>query len=254
MTDASPMLNVCVSPSEQDILAFAAGQAGTSPADYVRHKAIEAAEIDVLEYRLVTIPAADWEKFAAWVNSPVKYVPALAQTYDRRSRTAELPSPRPLAAADARYGFDCGRDSLNQWFRRHAWENQEARVSGTHVICDTATGEVIGYVALTASQIERARLPEPEPFDRPDPVPALVLGQLAVDRRYQRKGYGRSLALFAMTAAVRFAEDIGCFCMFTHPLDDGVRAFLSYLGFETLPYDPRRSMAVRIGDLRQSGF
>ena len=102
-------------------------------------------------------------------------------------------------------------------------------MSGTHVICDTATGEVIGHVALAASQIERARLSEPEPFDRPDPVPALVLGQLAVDRRYQGKGYGRSLALFAMTAAVRFAENIGCFCMFTHPLDDGVRAFFSTL-------------------------
>ena len=254
MTDELPMLNVRVTPSEQDILAFAAGQAGTSPDEYVRRKAIEAAEIDVLEYRLVTIPAADWEKFAGWVNSPVKYVPALAQTRDRRSRAAELTSPRPLVAADDRYGFDCGRDSLNQWFWRHAWENQDARVSGTHVICDTATGEVIGYVALAASQIERARLPEPEPFDRPDPVPALVLGQLAVDRRYQGKGYGRSLALFAMTAAVRFAENIGCFCMFTHPLDDGVRAFFSHLGFETLPYDPRRSMAVRIGDLRHSGF
>lgn len=73
---------------------------------------------------------------------------------------AGLTAPRPLAATDNRHAFDCGRNSLNQWFRRHAWQNQEANVSRTTVICDTATGEVAGYVALSAAQIERALLPK----------------------------------------------------------------------------------------------
>jgi hypothetical protein len=40
----------------------------------------------------------------------------------------------------------------------------------------------------------------------------------------------------------------------THPLDDSVRAFYSRFGFETLPFDPKRSMVVRIVDLERSGF
>ena len=167
---------------------------------------------------------------------------------------AGLTPPRPLAATDDRYAFDCGRESLNQWFRRHAWQNQEASVSRTSVICETATGEVAGFVALSAAQIERAYLPKSAQRNRPDPIPALLLGQFAVDRRHHGKGYARSLMLFALTTAVRFSKEIGCFGVLTHPLDDEVRAFYSHFGFETLPFDPRRSMIVRIVDLEQSGF
>lgn len=59
---------------------------------------------------------------------------------------------------------------------------------------------------------------------------------------------------FALTTAVRFAKDVGCFCVLTHPLDDGVRAFYRSFGFEDLPSDPGRSMAIRIIDLENSGF
>ena len=127
-------------------------------------------------------------------------------------------------------------------------------MSRTSVICETATGEVAGFVALSAAQIERAYLPKSAQRNRPDPIPALLLGQFAVDRRHHGKGYARSLMLFALTTAVRFSKEIGCFGVLTHPLDDDVRAFYSHFGFETLPFDPRRSMIVRIVDLAQSGF
>ena len=84
MSNASPVLSVRVSPGERDILEFAAGQARTSLSDFVRRKALEAAEIDVLDQRVVSIPAADWEKFEAWVSSPAKDVPALRDLAARR--------------------------------------------------------------------------------------------------------------------------------------------------------------------------
>jgi uncharacterized protein (DUF1778 family) len=77
MANMSPVLSVRVSPSERDLLEFAAEQARTSLSDFVRRKALEAAEMDVLEHRVVTIPAEDWEKFEAWVKTPAKDVPAL---------------------------------------------------------------------------------------------------------------------------------------------------------------------------------
>ena len=167
---------------------------------------------------------------------------------------AGLTPPRPLTADDDREAFDCGRDSLNLWFRRHAWRNQEAGVSRTNVLCDTASGAVVGYVSLSAAQIERAHLPKPAQRNRPDPLPALLLGQLAVDRQHQGRGYARSLLLFGLETAVRFSKEIGCFGVLTHPLDDGVRAFYTRFGFETLPFDPGRSMVVRIVDLERNGF
>lgn len=167
---------------------------------------------------------------------------------------ANLTPPRPLSIEDDRLRFDCGRDSLNAWFRRHAWNNQLANLSRTSVVGDGATGEVAGFVALSAAQIEHAFVAKPEQRNRPEAIPAVLLGQLAVDVRFHRLGLGQSLLSFALATAVRLSSEIGCFGVITHPLDDALRAFYGRFGFETLPFDPRRSMVVRIPDLRRAGF
>ena len=162
--------------------------------------------------------------------------------------------PRPLSPDDDTAAFDCGRDALNHWFRRHAWRNQEPGVSRTTVICEATTGTLVGDVSLSTAQVERAWLPKAQQRNRADPLPALLLGQLAVDRRWQGQGIARSLMFYALTTAVRLSEQVGCFCVLTHPLDDDVRALDAAFGFEDLPFDPARSMAVRISDLVRSGF
>lgn len=167
---------------------------------------------------------------------------------------AGLTPPRPLAASDDREAFDCGRDSLNQWFRRHAWRNQEGGASRISVVCDVETEGIVGYVSLSAAQIEREYLPKAAQRNRPSPIPVILLGQLAVDRRHHGKGYARSLMLFALTTAMRLSKDIGCFGVLTHPLDDEVRAFYRRFGFEDLPFDPNHSMIVRMVDLERNGF
>ncbi len=167
---------------------------------------------------------------------------------------AGLTPPRPLTASDDREAFDCGRDSLNQWFRRHAWRNQEGGASRTSVVCDSTTEAIVGYVSLSAAQIEREYLPKAAQRNRPTPIPVILLGQLAVDRRHRGKGYARSLMLFALTTAVRLSRDIGCFGVLTHPLDDEVRAFYRRFGFEELLFDPNHSMIVRMVDLERNGF
>ncbi|WP_029007754.1 DUF1778 domain-containing protein [Azospirillum halopraeferens] len=73
----TPVLSVRVSRSERDLLEQAAEQAHTNLSDFVRRKALEAAELEVLEHRVVTIPAANWSTFEAWVSAPPKAVPAL---------------------------------------------------------------------------------------------------------------------------------------------------------------------------------
>jgi len=77
MPNNSPVVSVRVSPCERDLLEVAAEQARTSLSDFIRRKAIEAAEMEVLDYRVVTIPAEDWEKFEAWVDAPAQEIPAL---------------------------------------------------------------------------------------------------------------------------------------------------------------------------------
>jgi GNAT superfamily N-acetyltransferase len=167
---------------------------------------------------------------------------------------AQVARPRPLSEDDERTHFDCGRDSLNNWFRRHAWHNHASGVSRTSVICDTDTKLIVGYVTLSAAQIEREFLARAHQRNKPDPVPATLVGQLAIHKTHQGQGHARSLLLFALTAALRASREIGSFGVLTHPIDDQVREFYRRWGFEDVPFDPRQSMIVRMVDLEKSGL
>ena len=167
---------------------------------------------------------------------------------------AEVTVPRPLSETDDRARFDCGRESLNNWFQRHAWANHTAGISRSNVICAAATTAIIGYVTLSAAQIERAFLPKSQQRNKPDPVPATLLGQLAIHKDYQGKGHARSLLLFALRTALRASREIGSFGVITHPIDDSVRAFYRRWGFQDLPFEPHRAMIVRMVDLERSGI
>jgi uncharacterized protein (DUF1778 family) len=73
------VLSVRVSDEERALLEAASEQARTSLSDFIRRKALEAAEIDVLERRIVAIPAKDWEAFEAWADRPPQKFAALEE-------------------------------------------------------------------------------------------------------------------------------------------------------------------------------
>lgn len=76
-TPTTSILSVRVNPEERALLEAAAEQSRTSLSDFVRRKALEAAEVDVLSRTVVTIPVRDWERFEAWVGKRGKAIPAL---------------------------------------------------------------------------------------------------------------------------------------------------------------------------------
>ena len=83
-TAPAAVLSVRLSPSERALLEAAAEQARTHLSDFVRRRALEAAEADLLDRRIVTIAAKDWARFEAWAGEPAKEVPALRQLAETR--------------------------------------------------------------------------------------------------------------------------------------------------------------------------
>lgn len=73
------VLSLRVSEEERALLETASDHARTSLSDFVRPKALEAAEMDMLERPIVVIPAKDWEAFEAWANRSPQKVPALEE-------------------------------------------------------------------------------------------------------------------------------------------------------------------------------
>jgi len=76
---ATSVLSVRVSDEERALLEAASDQARTSLSDFVRRKALEAAEMNMLERPVMTIPAKDWEAFEAWANRPPQKIAALEE-------------------------------------------------------------------------------------------------------------------------------------------------------------------------------
>jgi uncharacterized protein (DUF1778 family) len=74
---ATSVLSVRVTDEERSLLEAASEQARTNLSDFIRRKALEAAEIDVLDRRVVTIPARNWEAFEAWAHRPGQKITAL---------------------------------------------------------------------------------------------------------------------------------------------------------------------------------
>jgi len=73
----SSVLSVRLGDQERALLEAAASQARTNVSDFVRRKALAAAEADVLERRIVAIPAKDWERFEAWASKPAGEIAGL---------------------------------------------------------------------------------------------------------------------------------------------------------------------------------
>ena len=76
---STTVLSVRVSQEERAILEAASEQAHTSLSDFALRKAVDAAECEVLERRIVTIPAKDWEAFESWASQPAQEIPAIKE-------------------------------------------------------------------------------------------------------------------------------------------------------------------------------
>ncbi len=140
--------------------------------------------------------------------------------------------PRPLAATDGVEGFNCGKPGLDDWLRRYARLAQGGGSAKTFVAMDGTN--VAGYYSLTLGQVDALEAPERIRHGMGGyPIPVVLLGRLAVDRRYRGQGIGAGLLRDAIRRAFAIAEHAGVRALLTHPLDEEARRF--YLGFGFVP-------------------
>ena len=149
--------------------------------------------------------------------------------------------PVPLTSTHLVTDFDCGVDSLNEWLGKRAWKNQAIGVSRTFVV--TKSGApfqeiVTGYYCLSSAAIDRIELPKPKQRNMPDPIPAVLIGRLAVDVRYQGQKIGLSLLQDALCRIVAASKSIGVAYILVHALDDAAKRFYEINGFVVIPEQP----------------
>jgi GNAT superfamily N-acetyltransferase len=144
--------------------------------------------------------------------------------------------PGPITAEHDLADFDSGEPSLNEWLRRRAFKNHAAGASRCFVLCAGPT--VVAYYSLSAGAISHEAAPKAMRRNMPDPLPILLLGRLAVDRRYHNQGIGQALLRDAMLRAVSVAGEAGVFAILVHALSGQARQFYRSRGFVESPLQP----------------
>ncbi len=165
-----------------------------------------------------------------------------------------LSAPEPLTAAHDVSVFDCGKTSLDQWLKHRALSNQEKGFTAVMVVHQAM--RVVGFYGLAPSSIVPAALPRAiRTGQPPDPVPCLLLGQLATDLGWAGRGIGSGLLKHALTRCVQAAELIGGRALIVSAVDAGAAIFWQRRGFLPSRDDPLvlfRSMAAIAASLAES--
>jgi len=131
--------------------------------------------------------------------------------------------------------FDSGEPVLDEWLRRYAGQNRRRDTTATWVIAD-AHDIVVAYASVAMTGIDRSAAPDAMAKGAPDPVPALLLGRLAVDHRYAGLGIGSTLAAHVLATAVELNEKAACRAVVVSALTQRARTWWERLGFH--PIDP----------------
>jgi GNAT superfamily N-acetyltransferase len=148
-----------------------------------------------------------------------------------------LSAPELLTARPDLARFSCGQPALDHWLKTRALANQEKGFTVVMVVHDA--GRVVGYYGLAPTAVVAAVMPRSiRTGQPPDPIPCLLLGQLATDAAYAGRGMGTGLFKHALARGVAGARLIGGRALVVHARDDQAAAFWRRRGFLPSRDDP----------------
>ena len=104
-----------------------------------------------------------------------------------------------------------------------------------------APEKIAGYYSLSAASFQKDELPPALAKRLPHyPVPAAVLGRLAINRPHQGRGLGEMLLLDAIRRVVLASRIIAVYAIIVDAKSEAARAFYERYGFRTFASEPRR--------------
>lgn len=148
-----------------------------------------------------------------------------------------LSTPEPITAAHDVTQFSCGKPALDHWLKTRALTNQQKGFTAALVVHEA--GRVVGYYGLAPTAVLPSVLPRSiRTGQPPDPVPCLLLGQLATDTGWAGQGIGTGLVKHALQRCVHAAGLIGGRALMVNAVDDEAAHFWRRRGFVASKDDP----------------
>jgi len=141
-----------------------------------------------------------------------------------------------LATHHQRANFRCGHPALDRYLRAQARQDEKRRVSRVFVASiQNNPNTIVGYYTLSSLAIELNELPTELARQLPrHPIPAALLGRLAVSLDAQGLGIGRMLLADALKRCLMVSDEIAIYALVVDAIDDSARAFYAQYGFQPL--------------------
>jgi GNAT superfamily N-acetyltransferase len=148
----------------------------------------------------------------------------------------------PLNDSHDRRAFYCGIEALDGYFQRQAGQDQRRRVAACFVLADPKRARVAGYYTLRSYAVVGETLPEAlqKKLPKYGQIPCTLLGRLAVDNEYRRRGVGKHLLSDALQRALAHSTGVASWAVIVDAKNDAAHAFYLKHGFIALPHAPHR--------------
>ncbi len=138
-----------------------------------------------------------------------------------------------------RQAFACGQEPLDRYIRTQATQDIRRRISACFVAVETGTSQLAAYYTLAAASIPTPDLPTEitKKLPRYSTLPAVRIGRLAVDLKFQRLGLGGAMLADALSRVL--VSPPAVFALLVDAKDDNAVAFYRHYGFLPLSSYPR---------------
>jgi GNAT superfamily N-acetyltransferase len=148
----------------------------------------------------------------------------------------------PLGPGHDRKSFVCGHASLDRYIREQATQDVRRGIASIFVaVAVDQPTRILGYFTLSAESVAPADLPPETARKLPRlPIPAALIGRLAIDRDFQRRHLGATLLADAVQKAITAAQTVAITVVVVDPIDEAARSFYAAFGFRGLEGPQRR--------------
>lgn len=156
----------------------------------------------------------------------------------------------PLSRSHNRKLFDCGDQEIDRFLREQALQDHEKDMSRTLVLVDETSDRdrIIGYYTLAMRQVTQEEIPGDRPRIKRG-IPVVLLGQLGIDSRFQRRGLGEMLLMDAQARISEISRHTGIRAMMLDARNETLARWYEQHDFLRFPGQLR--MFKSVGAIRQ---
>jgi len=136
--------------------------------------------------------------------------------------------------------FECGEKELDIFIKTQALKHMKVGISKTMVLVDKAVeidgkNPICAFFTIAPTSIRRESLPNNLAKKLPHyPIPVFLIAQLAINQKYQRKGFGKITLIKALEYLWKVNSQMSAYAIVVDCLNADIKAFYEKYEFKVL--------------------